>query len=137
MKLGAQFFRFCLVGCAGLLVDMAALYAASHLLDWYSARALSFVAAATATWLLNRSFTFAPTSHHGQTPSRSVWSEYLQYMTSMLGGALLNYSVYAAFVTWVQHPWSPYMGVAAGSIAGLSVNFFLARQVVFKARKTS
>ena len=59
MSLPTQFLRFGLVGAVGFLVDVGVLYAMHGLgLDLYTARVVSFLAAATFTWLGNRFFTF-------------------------------------------------------------------------------
>jgi putative flippase GtrA len=48
-------------------------------------------------------------------------------------GGLVNYTTYAILVTWVSAASAhPVLGVAAGSIAGLAVNFALSQRVVFK-----
>jgi hypothetical protein len=55
-----QFLRFGLVGTAGFMVDAAALTAAMALgLGPYGGRVVSYLAAATFTWAMNRRFTFA------------------------------------------------------------------------------
>ena len=132
MKLSPQFLRFCAVGVAGLLVDLAVLYATAWALGWYAARVLSFIAAASATWWLNRRFTFQADAH-----GTSVWQQYLAYMLSMLGGAVLNYSTYVATLHWVQLPGVAALGVALGSCAGLVSNYLTARHLVFKRRRQS
>lgn len=56
-----RFLRFCIVGCVGLAVDVAALELGVRLMGtgpWFG-RGLSHLAAATVTWALNRRFTFA------------------------------------------------------------------------------
>jgi putative flippase GtrA len=53
-------------------------------------------------------------------------------------GGLVNYATYAILVTWVPMAAAhPVLGVAAGSIAGLTVNFLLSRRVVFKSTTSS
>ena len=55
-----QFLRFGLVGTAGFVVDAAALTAAMALgLGPYGGRVVSYLAAVTFTWAMNRRFTFA------------------------------------------------------------------------------
>jgi putative flippase GtrA len=127
MKPSPQFLRFCVVGVVGLLVDLAVLYATAWALGWYGARVLSFTAAATATWALNRRFTF-------QADTASVWQQYLRYMVSMLGGAALNYAAYAATLRWLDVPGQAAVGVAFGSCAGLVSNYLTARHLVFKSQ---
>lgn len=132
MKLGREFLAFGLVGVAGFVVDVSVLYLAAPWLGWYAARVLSFLAAATATWALNRRYTF--TTRESGT---SLGREYLRYLVTMLGGAAVNYAVYVTTLHWIDGPWAPALGVALGSCAGLVVNFLSARHLVFRARRGS
>jgi putative flippase GtrA len=129
MKQLPPFLRFCVVGVIGLGVDLAVLYALAWAMGWYAARVLSFIAAATATWWLNRRFTFQADA------SASVWQQYLRYMVSMLGGAVLNYAAYMATLHWIHVPGQAALGVALGSCAGLTSNYLSARHLVFKQRR--
>jgi putative flippase GtrA len=127
MKLGRQFLSFAVVGAIGFVVDVAVLYLVAPLLGWYGARVVSFLAAATATWALNRRYTF-------RRSQASVLREYLGYLVTMLGGAVVNYGAYVLVLHWATGPWAPAAGVALGSCAGLVVNFLSARYLVFRAR---
>ncbi|WPH20748.1 GtrA family protein [Variovorax paradoxus] len=132
MKAGREFLAFAIVGAAGFVVDVAVLYLAAPLLGWYGARVLSFLAAATATWALNRRYTFAARRASGAaTP---IVREYLGYLVTMLGGAVVNYGAYVLVLHWLEGPWVPALGVALGSCAGLVVNFVSARYLVFRPR---
>ena len=131
MRAGREFLAFAVVGAAGFVVDVAVLYLAAPLLGWYGARVLSFLAAATATWALNRRYTFS-----GRRSDVSVLREYLGYLVTMLGGAVVNYGAYVLVLHWLEGPWVPALGVAAGSCAGLAVNFLAARHLVFKSRRS-
>jgi putative flippase GtrA len=123
-----HFVRFAMAGVLGFVVDAAALLALRSVgLDLLTGRVGSFLIAATATWYLNRRFTFRdrPTA-----PAARQWSSFLA--ANSLGGAL-NYGVYAALVT--LHPFlarHPVPAVAAGAIAGLGCNFTLSRSLVFR-----
>jgi putative flippase GtrA len=122
-----QFLRFGVVGTVGFLVDTAVLYAGLALgLGLYSARAVSYVAAATGNWALNRAWTFRG---QGGGPAIRQW---LVFLAVNLVGFACNYGTYAALVSTVtfiaQHP---VIGVAAGSVAGLGGNFLLSRRFVF------
>ena len=132
MKLGREFLAFGLVGVAGFAVDVGVLYLAAPWLGWYAARVLSFVAAATATWLRNRRYTFI-----ARRSATSLGREYLRYLFTMLAGALVNYAVYVATLHAVDGRWAPALGVALGSCFGLVVNFLSARHLVFKAKRGS
>jgi len=128
--LKSQFVRFAAVGVAGLAVDTAVLYGALALgAGLYSGRVVSYLAAATTTWALNRQFTFAS---HADESKLAQWAKFLA--ANALGG-LVNYSVYAALVaTSPLVVTMPVIAVCAGSIAGLAVNFTLSRKFVFRIR---
>jgi len=130
MRIGKEFLSFAIVGAIGFVVDVGVLYIASPHLGWYGGRVLSWTAAATATWLLNRRFTFRA-RHSGA----SIVREYVHYMLTMIGGAVDNYSAYAHTLHWIGGSWGPALGVAVGSAAGLVVNFLSARYLVFRAAR--
>jgi putative flippase GtrA len=127
MKIGKEFLSFAVVGVIGLGVDLAVLYLLAPYLGWYAARVVSFLAAASATWLLNRNFTFRE-----RRSDASIAREYAHYLLTMVGGALVNYSAYVLTLHWLGGPLAPALGVAIGSCAGLAVNFLSARHLVFK-----
>jgi putative flippase GtrA len=129
-----EFLLFCVAGVIGLVVDTAVLYATAPLLGWYGGRVVSFLAAATATWLVNRHYAFAMHAT-AYNEIASILREYGSYLTSMLVGGVVNYLTYALIITWLKTPWSAMLGVAAGSIAGLLFNFASARYVVFKSHR--
>jgi putative flippase GtrA len=122
-----QFARFGVVGSIGFVVDTAVLYGGLWLgLGLYLGRALSYVAAATTTWALNRAWTFRG---QGRGSPLQQWAVFLAVN---LVGFACNYGTYAALVasvpTVAQHP---VIGVAAGSLAGMIGNFLLSRRFVF------
>lgn len=122
-----QFARFGVVGTIGFLVDTAVLYAGLALgLGLYGGRAVSYLAAASATFALNRAWTF-----RGQGEGR-VARQWALFVVLNLVGFAFNYGTYAALVASValvaQHP---VIGVAAGSLAGMMGNFLLSRRYVF------
>mgnify|MGYP001813352488 CR=1 FL=1 len=130
MTVYRQFFRFSVIGAFGFLVDVSVLYLLKGLgLDLYTARLVSFLCAATFTWLGNRLFTFRESG----LARRASGSEWLFYVAAMTLGGLVNYGVYAALITFVatfgHHPW---LAVAAGTGAGLSINFLLARRILYR-----
>jgi putative flippase GtrA len=125
-----RFLRFCVVGGAAFFVDAGVLMAlvAGAGLDPYAARVLSFLAAASFTWWLNRRYTF-------QVKHRPTGSEWASYVGLMVIGATVNYGTYAAAITWWplarEHLW---LGVALGSVAGLGINFVTSSRLVFRTR---
>lgn len=128
-----QFALFCIAGGLAFLVDagLVQLLAGWLDVDPYLARLLSFLAAVTTTWLFNRSITFSAAAGRGQ----ALVVEWLRYVVSQLGGFTVNFAVYAVLVWAVPlvRQW-PVLGVAAGSVAGLVVNFLLAKRYVFQRR---
>lgn len=140
-----RFLRFCVVGAAGFVVDATVLYAVAPILGWYGARVVSFLAAATVTWFLNKRYTFVDrdeeldgdvashaTSAIAATTATTAWRQYGQYLLSMVLGGCVNYIVYAATLHWIHVPFAALLGVALGSCAGLGVNFLTASRLVFR-----
>jgi putative flippase GtrA len=130
MRAGREFLFFAIVGTVGFGVDLGVLYLVAPLLGWYGARVVSFIAAATTTWALNRHYTFT-----ARESGSSLLREYAHYLLTMLAGALVNYTVYVLTLHWLSGPLAPVVGVALGSCAGLAVNFLSARFLVFKSAR--
>lgn len=130
MSLRDELVRFGMAGAVGFVVDSGILYLCVRFFGWdpYSGRALSFLAAVTTTWTLNRRFTFSD-----QTPQARLPRQYLRYVLGALTGGSVNYATYAVLVynsDWVQ----TYLivGIAAGSLAGMIVNFSVSKWWVFR-----
>jgi len=72
-----QFIKFGMVGIIGFFVDSYALYGFMDFLglDLYVGRLASYLVAATATWALNRIFTF-PTSRDNYSNKRKQWGKF-------------------------------------------------------------
>jgi len=123
-----QMWRFGVTGAAGFLVDTAVLYAALALgVGLYGGRVLSYLAAASFTWALNRAWTF---SDRGRAPLARQWALFL---VVNLAGFALNYGTYAAMVAfWPLAAAWPVLGVAGGAIAGMGCNFWVSRTLVFR-----
>lgn len=130
LPLGQQVLRFGLIGTVGFAIDTAVVYLA-HFglgLDLYSAGALAYLAAASSNWLLNRRFTFpeARRQHAGR--------QWLRFLFTQLAGFALNRGTYAALIAALPAARAqPVLAVAAGSLAGMAVNFLAARFLVFRA----
>jgi putative flippase GtrA len=112
-----------LVGAVGFVIDagiLQALIVNTHA-NPYGARIASFLAAASATWLMNRNYTF-------KVGNRLTHSEWLRYVAFMVLGALVNYGAFALSITfWAYAHSQTWIGVAVGSVAGLGVNFTTSR----------
>jgi putative flippase GtrA len=128
MTVGSQFFHFALIGTLGFLVDATALQAFLNIagLDLYSGRVGSFLIAVTFTWAMNRRFTF-------QSFDPRMLREWGRFLAANALGAVANLGVYAVLVAGVNMVAAhPVLGVAAGSVAGLAVNFAGSRYFVFR-----
>ena len=128
MKLARELVLFGVVGVIGFLVDSGVLYLFKSAMGLYYGRLLSFFCAVVTTWLLNRHLTFKQ-----RASGLSVIHEFSRYFGLMLGGGVVNYSSYALLVYFLDFFASqPIWGVAAGSCAGMVVNYLSARFLVFR-----
>jgi putative flippase GtrA len=125
--LAQQFIRFCCVGVTGLAIDIATVYALRAALGLIGAGMVAYVIAATGTWAMNRHWTF-----RGQNsgPAHYQW---LRFLLANLLGFVLNRGTYTMLIlTLPVAAAQPVIAIAAGSLAGLFVNFSLSRRVVFR-----
>lgn len=123
-----EIVRFGVAGIAGLVADVAVLYASLAIgLGPFAGRALSFLSAVWVTFTLNRRFTFQPGAES------SIWAEWWRYLAAMMLGGIVNYGVYTAVMLMLPRtPILPFLAVAAGSISGMGVNFVSAKFFVFR-----
>jgi len=124
-----QFFLFSIVGTISFVIDAGTLRLGMSLLGlgYYEGRVLSFLTAAVSGYLMNRRFTFTA------APRKPGAKQGALYVLMMTAGFAVNYGTYA--MALMLHPLVrdyPELGVAAGSIAGLGVNYLSARFVVFR-----
>ena len=129
----AEFTHFAVIGTAAFVVDTVVLYVGLWFgLGIYWGRAVSYLVAATFTWYGNRRITFTTTRAQGTT---AIAAEWIRFLMANLVGGIVNYSIYAGLVGLVPLVRAyPVLGVAAGAIAGMSVNFTLSKLLVFRAR---
>lgn len=126
-----DFLRFSVVGAGGLAVDVGvflSILAAGG--DAYLARAVSALAAITATWWFNKEWTFR---QPGADARRGTYPAYLAVQS---GGLAVNYAVFAAVQAIVPPgPLPSVFALGCGSALALVFNFAGARGIVF--RRTS
>jgi putative flippase GtrA len=135
--LAVQFLTFGAVGAIGFVVDSAVLYFCMGALGTgpYTGRAASYLAAATATWALNRAVTFKPAAPAAGSGSGlgTLLRQWMHFLAVNAVGGVINYTVYAALIAsmeiFARHP---VLGVAAGSLAGMLFNFTFSRKLIFK-----
>lgn len=124
-----QFVRFIIVGFGGLIVDTITVYSLRHALGLYGAGMVAYGTAATTTWALNRIWTFRG---HG-TGAGAIHTQWARFMATNFAGFVLNRGTYALLVTFLPiAAQQPIIAIAAGSVAGVFVNFNLSRRLVFR-----
>ncbi len=129
-RIPASFWRFGLVGVGGLFVDMAVLYAVIWGLGLgpMPAKVVSFLAAATFTWWMNRRYTFG-------SSGKSLVHEWASFLATNALGGVVNFAVYTAIVVQpLPLAWAPAMATAMGSLGGLAFNYLGSRYVVCSGR---
>jgi putative flippase GtrA len=127
-----ELLRFALVGLVGFGVDggiLQLLMAKGQGL--VLSRLLSFAAAVTATWGLNRAWTFSAPDRVNGHKGR----EYLAYFAVQLVGAAINlgcfFLVLAVYPAQRATPWVP---LFVGAVPALMFNFAAAKYLVFRSR---
>jgi len=128
MKALREIIFFGVSGVFGFLVDASILYLLSPFIGPVAARVISFSAAVITTWIINRNITF-----NESKSGMPVWSEFLSYLSIMIVGGVVNYFVYLLLLfcnSFVSK--YPVAGVAAGSLAGMGVNFVNARLLLYR-----
>ena len=123
--LRGQILRFGVVGMIGFVVNASLVEALAHATGPLLAQALAFPVAASATWWLNRTYTFGASN---QQPHH----EWLRYMLANSVGWLVNNAVFIAVVLTVPVAYAhPSIAVAVGSVAGMFFNFVASKKLVF------
>ncbi|MCA8956017.1 MAG: GtrA family protein [Planctomycetes bacterium] len=126
----SELIQFGLVGATGFLVDLAVYssllwgFGVQHL----ASRAISFWFAATWNWAWNRALTFAGRQ---RTSKRVQW---LKFLASSAFGFCVNWGVYYTLtseVVFFADGWPRVLALFLGVLAGMGLNFILARTFVF------
>lgn len=123
-----QASSFFFIGVVGFIIDGGVLTLLHARLDFspVSARLVSFPVAVSATWLLNRHFTFA------KREDRHIGKEWLLYGLVNTTGALLNLGIYIFLVrTWNQLAAYPIVPLAMAASIAMLFNFTGSRFLVF------
>lgn len=123
----AEFLKFGTVGAIGFVFDTGTVYALRGVLGLIGAGIAAYLVAATCTWLLNRVWTFR--GRGGQSAGR----QWALFLAANAVGFTLNRGTFALAVTYLAMAARyPVLAVAAGTAAGMGVNFFLSRRIVFR-----
>jgi putative flippase GtrA len=125
-----EVFLFGAIGAVGFAVDVVVLYGLNSTLGPFVARVISFLAAASTTWILNRTITFK-----NSESNMNRRKEFLVYISLMLVGGLVNYACYSWLIINSETA-AKYLffAVAAGSLAGMTINFTGTRLLLFRMR---
>ncbi len=122
-----QFAQFATIGVFGFVCDSSIVYATAPWIGPYAAGLLSYVIVISINWSLNRAWTYRGHAH--DAPHR----QWARFFLANIFGFVLNRGTYFLLVATVPacraHLVLP---VAAGAVAGMFVNFFLTRRVVFR-----
>lgn len=125
-SLRAQIVRFGMVGVVGFVVNAGLVEALAPFIGPLWAQAIAFPVAATATWWLNRRYTFAASRYHWR-------GEWARYVGANILGWIANNGVYLLlvlnFALAYRHA---SIAVAAGSVAGMAFNFVASKWLVFR-----
>jgi putative flippase GtrA len=124
---------FGLVGGTGFAIEAVILQGLSMVgLQPIMGRAVSFPVAVTATWLLNKRYTFRD---RVVTKGRS---QYLLYVGGALGGAALNIAAFVLTIRrWPALASQPVLPLMIGSALGLVFNYTWVNMLVFKGTTAS
>ncbi|PJG84405.1 GtrA family protein [Conservatibacter flavescens] len=126
-----QILFFGFIGGVGFVVDTTILYLLKDNFGLYISRLVSFICAVFVTWILNRNITFK-----AQRRTNKFY-EFLYYLWCMIFGGMANLLTYYLLVSYVITVLNyPIVGVAAGSIAGMVINFISSKFLVFNNEKT-
>ena len=124
--------RFAVIGALGMPVDAGVLWLMIHVarLDPYSGRVISWLCAASFTWVGNRYFTFRERRARGLVGAVREW---LRFLAANAVGGLVNVGLYSCLVRFAPPPVNNlYVALVVGVLAGLGFNFTLSRLMVFK-----
>ncbi len=128
-KVITEIQRFAISGTVGFAVDAGIVFVLTTILGLspIPAQIVAFSIAVTATWLINRNWTFA-----GMASERWL-REWMHYVVANSFGALVNNGVYIVLVLWKTAFYkTPVLAVAVGSIAGMVFNFLASKLFIFR-----
>ena len=126
--------RFGVIGGIGFGIEAVVLSALTRFAHWtpWQARIPSFLTAVLATWLLNRTYTFA-----GRRPDRTSM-EVLSYAGIQICGAGINLAIFALCL--FQFPdlnEVPVVPLAIGAVGGFAFNFIASNAWLYARARRS
>jgi putative flippase GtrA len=124
---------FAIVGGAGFAIEAVVMTVLTQFAGWsvWYARIPSFTLAVLATWLLNRTLTFA-----GRGLQRRS-TEALLYGVIQICGAGINLAIFAlCLLGWPQLGRLPVVPLAIGALGGFAFNFATSNGLLYARRRT-
>ena len=133
-RIDAQFLQFGFVGAFGFAVDFAFLQLLTGAAQFNAllGRILSFAVAVIATWVVNRTWTFREQARDDRRAEEAS-----SYILVQCAAGALNLAVYYALIRafpGFDHGLALFPPTAAGALAGLGINYFGSRHLVFRPR---
>jgi len=125
--LARQFLQFAVIGTFGFGWDTAVVYATAPFVGPYIAGIISFLIVGSINWMANRWWTYRGLSHG------AMHTQLVRFLIANAVGFVLNRGKMFSLIYFVPLC-RVYLvlPVAAGGIAGMFVNFFLSRRLVFR-----
>jgi putative flippase GtrA len=123
-----QFLQFGVIGVLGFVWDTATVYATAPVIGLYGAGVVAYVVACSINWVLNRVWTYRHLAHG------AMHRQWMMFLAANAVGFVINRGTYFSLIASVPvcHD-KPVLAVAAGAVAGMFINFFLSRRLVFRA----
>ncbi|MFH1457273.1 MAG: GtrA family protein [Patescibacteria group bacterium] len=120
-----QFFKFCVVGTIGAIIDIGGLYILVEFVHIYYllAAVISFIVAVTNSYFLNKYWTF-------QNKSNNHAKQFIGFLLVSIAGLIINLAVMYALVERMAIWYL--LSKAIASIVVLFWNFFMNKYVTFK-----
>jgi putative flippase GtrA len=130
-SLKGRILSFGAIGGIGFVVDAGILQGLfSFGVQPLMARCVSFPIAVTATWLLNRRYTFRDRAQSG------AHARYALYVGGQIVGALINVGVFVLTIRhWPEAAARPLIPMMAGSAIALLFNYSWANRLVFSTQR--
>jgi putative flippase GtrA len=125
--LAEQFLKFAVIGTLGFVWDTCVVYTLAPFLGPYVAGVVSFIIVGSINWVANRYWTYRHMTHD------AMHRQLVRFLVANSIGFVINRGTYSLMIYnepyFRTHLIWP---VAAGGIAGMFLNFFLTRRMVFR-----
>lgn len=135
--LSRSFLIFAVGGVFGFFVDAVAFYLFNLFIENpYICRLFSYIFAASFTWVFNRRFAF--NIREPLVVSKQVFFEWLKYLSSQTVGFTINFTTFSALIYFSDiFARTPVLAIAIGSVAGLVINYTIAKIFVFGVKNST